>query len=869
MRRLEFVIVAAVAAFAGVGSAFAQSFDDALDGRRSYRDGIIGQFDQSSDIVLNPATVSAQVVPATADLPAVLMIRAKIASGRHTYSITQPAGGPLPTKIQLDSSADYRALGEFGAHPAPNSRIEQGPVWTGLEIQEHEGEVTWFMPIEVRAGIDPAAIEIKGNVHLEVCQKGGYCEPVEQTFTAQMAPDAQLPGEIENELRQSATSSIAAGNRNTAIGEFQAENSAVKFSGQVVPAVVRPGESAQLEFTATLPEGSRIYAYADRDDRLGTKPVLIAIDRASGLVPHRAATGAPVKTDDSVPQFGSMRYHEGTVKWALRVDVPKDSPPGENAITGVLGYQSCEYRDDGKNVCELPQGIRFEANLRVGNEAGEAAAPITFTPAQYSEVARVAATFANFLEGQSTAATATSAERAADDTPVLTAGNQYDLELVQVETDGGSLAYYIALAFVGGLILNLMPCVLPVIGLKVMSFVEQAHRSRAHALVLNLWYAAGIVFVFLLLGVLAATIGLSWGGQFGSTAFNVTIASVVFAMALSLLGVWEVPIPGFFGTGSVQKAAAKEGPLGAFLKGVVTTFLATPCTAPFMVPAIAWAVTQSLATSLVVFASLGIGMASPYLLIGMYPELLRFLPKPGRWMETFKQISGFILLATVVFILSFIEVAATVPTVALLLGIGIACWLIGKTPLTAERSVLLRSWATAGAVILVFVAATFGWLYQDVMQPRFANLTAAARPAGDGPWQPFSLERLKQVAVDGGKTVLVDFSADWCLSCKALELAVLHTDPVERAINESGAITMYADYTKYPPEIARTIRALGAGGVPVIAIFPGDAPYKPLVFGGSYTQQGLIEALEKATGRQLQSAGQSVAEAAPPASSVN
>ena len=174
---------------------------------------------------------------------------------------------------------------------------------------------------------------------------------------------------------------------------------------------------------------------------------------------------------------------------------------------------------------------------------------------------------------------------------------------LQAAANEGSLCYYIALAFVGGLILNLMPCVLPVIGLKVMSFVEQSGKSRAHAFMLNLWFAAGIISVFLLLGLLAATLGLTWGGQFGNTSFNVTIAAVVFAMALSLLGVWEVPIPGFFGSGSVQSAAAKEGPLGAFFKGVVTTVLATPCTAPLMAAAIAWAVTQPIATKLVVFAT--------------------------------------------------------------------------------------------------------------------------------------------------------------------------------------------------------------------------------------------------------------------------
>jgi thiol:disulfide interchange protein DsbD len=517
----------------------------------------------------------------------------------------------------------------------------------------------------------------------------------------------------------------------------------------------------------------------------------------------------------------------------------------------------------------MPQALRFAATLKVGDETRDAAAPLTFVSDSYSQVAASAVSFANFLDGQSTTAIASAAERAADDSPVLRAADQYDLDLVQVNDADGTLGYYIALAFVGGLILNLMPCVLPVIGLKVMSFVEQAHKSRSHALVLNLWYAAGIVAVFLLLGLLAASIGLTWGGQFGSTPFNVTLAAIVFAMALSLLGVWEVPIPGFFGRGSVQAAAAQEGPLGAFLKGVVTTVLATPCTAPFMAAAIAWAVTQPLATTLVVFASLGVGMSSPYLLVGVYPELLRFMPKPGAWMETFKQVSGFVLLATVVFILSFVEPAAVVPTIAMLMGIGMACWLVGRVSFAAESSDRLRTWAYAVAVVALFAVVSFGWLYRDIMRPRFASQLAAAPTGAEGPWQPFSLERLKRLAVDEGQTVLVDFSADWCLNCKLLEQAVLHTEPVEQAISRAGVATMYADYTHYPPEIDRTIKALGANGVPVIAIFPGNTPFQPIVFPGGYTQQGLIEALQKATGQSLQAGSQSVAEAATITSPVN
>ena len=248
--------------------------------------------------------------------------------------------------------------------------------------------------------------------------------------------------------------------------------------------------------------------------------------------------------------------------------------PATYPISGIIGYQACEYRDDGMGSCELPTRPAFAATLNVGDVHGDRRQCCRSRSRRPTLQRRgsVAAAWADVLDGQPAKPDRrrNAAPTNSDVYTAVLAVNQYDLS--RVRSAGASRLvrwpYYIALAFVGGMILNLMPCVLPVIGLKVMSFVQQAGKSRAHALVLNLWYAAGIISVFLLLGLLAATIGLSWGGQFGSTAFNVTIAAVVFAMALSLLGVWEVPIPGFFGSGAVQDAAAKEGPLGAFLKGV-------------------------------------------------------------------------------------------------------------------------------------------------------------------------------------------------------------------------------------------------------------------------------------------------------------
>jgi thiol:disulfide interchange protein len=831
--------------------AIAQPAEDPFRPAEQPSESIVGQFEGFGDaLVEEPLTISARLIPANADRPAVIAISAEIAGGKHIYSLTQPRGGPLPTEIELNPSAHYRLLGPFRADPEPSKRIEQG-VWKGLEIQEHEGEVAWYAPIELTAGVDASALEIQGTIRAEVCETGGTCQPVEKQFTARIAKGAEIPPAIAAGL---GLSRLAA--PTSARSEFQLASSAVKFSGRLVPAVAGRGDSARIELTATLPKNGRIYALADRDRREGTKPVLIAIETASGLVPQRASTDAPLKVDRSVPHFGPLEYYEGAVTWSVRLDVPGNAPPGPYPIRGLLGYQACEYGEEGS--CELPQAVRFEATLQVGNESSASAAPVAFAAADgYGSASAAAEAFAGFLDGQSNAATASAADRAQDDRPALRSADQYDLELIRIAQSDRTLSYYIALAFVGGLILNLMPCVLPVIGLKVMSFVEQAHKSRSHALVLNLWFAAGIVSVFLLLGVLAGAIGLSWGGQFGSTAFNATIASIVFAMALSLLGVWEVPIPGFFGRGSIHAAAAQEGPVGAFLKGVITTVLATPCTAPFMAPAIAWAVTQNVPTTLVVFASLGAGMASPYLVVGLYPELLRFLPKPGGWMVTFKQISGFVLLATVVFILSFIAQPAVVPTVAVLLGVGVACWLVGRAPLTAEFGVRLRAWAYGGAVVLAFVALSFGWLYR------------VAGTGNETAWQPFSLERLKQLAVEEGKTVLVDFSAEWCLNCKVLEQAVLHTEPVETAIARTGVVTMYADYTNYPPEIDRMIKSLGANGVPVIAIFPGSAPYHPIVFSGGYTQQGLISALEKAAGRRPPADSRSVAEASTVAAPMN
>lgn len=386
-----------------------------------------------------------------------------------------------------------------------------------------------------------------------------------------------------------------------------------------------------------------------------------------------------------------------------------------------------------------------------------------------------------------------------------------------------------------------MPCVLPVIGLKVMSFVQQAGQSRGQALALNLWYTLGILAVFWTLAGFAIFAGLSWGEQFGSSGFNIVMIGIVFAMALSMLGVWEIPIPGFVGGNTAHELGKKEGPVGAFLKGVVTTLLATPCTGPGMAVALGWAVRQPAAVTLLVFTVLGLGMALPYLVIGAFPQLVKFLPKPGAWMETFKQLMGFILLATAVWLMNALPIELLLPTVALLAGIGFACWVFARTPGYAPLGDRLQTYALSAALVAASAVFSYGWL----AKPQAANVVANSE------WQPFTLANLGAATLADRQTVLVDFSAEWCLTCKTLEKAVLHTEPVEAALTANNVTTMYGDFTHRPPEIKQTIQALRSSGVPVIAIFPGDDPYRPIVFRGAYTQNDLLEAIARASGKQV------------------
>ena len=292
-----------------------------------------------------------------------------------------------------------------------------------------------------------------------------------------------------------------------------------------------------------------------------------------------------------------------------------------------------------------------------------------------------------------------------------------------------------------------------------------------------------------------------------------------------------------------------------------------------MASAVAWAVAQPPLNTYLVFFSVGLGMAGPYLLIGAFPALIRFLPKPGAWMDTFKQIMGFVLMGTVVYIFTFLDWSYVVPSLGLLIACWAGGWWIGRTPLYAEFGAKARTWAEAAA----FVGIVWVFLFPGIKAvPGIQAITGgkvdwgslrdvmSSRLEEKADWQIASYLEQQQASGNelvhtgrtvpslddsaGPYTVLIDFTANWCATCKFLEATVLHSEPVQKKLDENGVILMKGDCTNYQEvnDANSMLSDLGAGGVPTIAIFPANNPNAVIVFLNGYTQQAILKALDDA-----------------------
>jgi len=420
-----------------------------------------------------------------------------------------------------------------------------------------------------------------------------------------------------------------------------------------------------------------------------------------------------------------------------------------------------------------------------------------------------------------------------------------------------SLLVWLVLAFLAGLLLNVTPCVLPVISIKILSFVQQASESPAKLLKLGLAFSLGMLIVFNVLAVLATGLGMAWGQHFQTPAFSIAMAAIVFAFTLSLFGVFTLGVP--TSVGSLSTQADGEGYTASIAKGMFATIMGTPCVGPFLGPVLVWSASQSVGTVFLVFNTIGLGMTLPYALLTANPKWLRFIPKAGPWLTIFKQVMAFVLLAIVVHLLNIVQAQlggdALVATLMFLTAVAVGCWIIG-TWLTPSRS--------SGGRVLTYVVAVAvvllgGWYsFSNGFEPR-EQVTVATRPStepGDTelPWiKDFSLDKLNELTAIG-KTVLLDITAKWCTVCKVNSKFVFNTPEMRETVQKYDVIPLLGDFTSNDPEIEKLIGRLAPGSsVPFCAIFPANRPNEPHVLLGKLTKDQVITAIEQASAKPTNS----------------
>jgi thiol:disulfide interchange protein/DsbC/DsbD-like thiol-disulfide interchange protein len=395
------------------------------------------------------------------------------------------------------------------------------------------------------------------------------------------------------------------------------------------------------------------------------------------------------------------------------------------------------------------------------------------------------------------------------------------------QTSSGSLAKYLLYAFIGGLILNVMPCVLPVIALKILGFVGEARSEPRRVRNLGFIYAAGVLTSFaamagIVIGIKAAGHHAGWGMQFGSPVFVVCLTILVTLVALNLFGVFEVT-PGGKVMDAAGQLASKHGAPGAFFNGLLATTLATPCTAPYLAGALGFAFAQSAGVILLIFLFVGIGLASPYVLLSCNPALLRFLPKPGAWMEKFKIAMGFPMLATVVWLFSV--AASDYGSRVLWLGVFLvivacAAWVFGEFIQRGRGGK-----GIAIAAILILLGGGYGSVLEDRLHWREMSTGSGG---GDSlidssdsgvVWKSWSPDAVAQARA-AGKPVLVDFTATWCVTCNAIVKPALENSAVVAKLRDLNATALLGDYTRTPQQMTDEIEKYGGAGVPLVLVYP-------------------------------------------------
>ncbi len=569
------------------------------------------------------------------------------------------------------------------------------------------------------------------------------------------------------------------------------------------------GDEGYVTVTAEMPGRSYIYGNP-KGPGIG-KPTVVSAKTGPGI---RAGAPRYLPAHKYSPGDGDFVWvYRDTARFHIPVTVLKGTIPGTYQVEITFSALLCS-----RNSC-TPKNRAFHYPVTV--------VPAGSTGTRYSDTLR---------ESYSRSVPVTGMGTKKEQREPAARGNYFlDMEFAPEyfrETRIGGIIQAILFGIIAGFILNFMPCVLPVVSIKVMSFVEQAGKQRREVMLQGILFTLGILSSFLVLASLASFLGYNWGGLFQHREFLIAMTVIVFVLALSLFDVFTINVPAFAG-----RALQKDGNiyLDAFFKGLLATLLATPCSGPFLGGTLAWALTQHPAVIFVIFMSVGIGMALPYLVFSLRPELLRFVPKPGNWMVTLERVMGFLLMFTVIYLLSILEPRYIVPVITLLGFLAVGFWQFGV------YGNIVRDLRTRVISLFVLLALTgVGFLFSF-------NLLSGEQRGIEVSSSTFTAERLMKNRETNTVTMVV-FTADWCPNCRLVEQVAINTGDVRDLIRTKGIDFLVADITRSNMAAEQLMKKLGSTSIPLLAVFPpGENFTRPVVLRDIYSKQDLVGALEKAS----------------------
>ncbi len=541
-------------------------------------------------------------------------------------------------------------------------------------------------------------------------------------------------------------------------------------------------------------------------------------------LPPGSGTPTFIYPPDNAYQFPfetePVLVYDGRFNIVAEFLLPGDLAGGTLPISATLRYQACDDRQ-----CVAPTSAQTQLQLTVGS-GGEAINAAIFDGDP--DTPQLAMQRAGEPALGPPPATSHDTSPAEASSPAATG------------TSSSSLPVMLLLALLGGFILNAMPCVLPVLSLKVFGLVKSAGEGRSHLVAGALATTAGVLVSFwalALAAVLAAKAGaaVGWGVQFQQPGFVTFLAVVVVLFSLNMWGLFEIPLPQSLAR--IGGSGPSEGLAGHFASGLFATLMATPCSAPFLGTAVGFALAQPAYMIFIIFTAIGLGLALPYLLLAAFPATAKWLPKPGQWMITFRQVMGFLLAAAAVWLFYVLAGQISPERIAFvqlaLLALALFVWLGKETSQSAGRRRLSALGALGAAALSIFLAAG--------APPATAGGSASAHLD----WVPFDETQAVSLAEEG-QLVFVDFTADWCLTCKANERLVIETEEIASTFEANNVVTMKGDWTNRDDTITEFLARYGRSAVPFYVLFrPGQEPH---AFGELLTKSNLIEVVEASAG---------------------